>query len=517
MENQKNMSVQEFLTTIPSRNKDLPDSLTFHSTFTANGKQGMVGLLEYQGEQHVYKISQYLNYLPEHEGTIMESLNKINGFCPHFCKTLGRFSVDIDPKFRKLKNPFEISGKYPINTKVLMMEYLRNTRKLYRYIKKKDMDEDIIYSLIQQTLCALLAAQENCRFTHYDLHSNNIMIRECDPHQVSVYRVSEDKAFIIPTYGFVPVIIDYGFSYCQELDGKPVWPSLAHTDVGFMSNTYDKWSDFKLFLLTTSYEMENYHRKGTGRTFRKMIKNIFKPLSVDTESGWDTDDEVGATEYAITLFEEDIKSPFFEECIHFCTDILQTLTNLPLTPHNYDDISLSYKIVEEEFLKIENEIKSKFYLLYIFKEIVASARLLSSKYFNIALRQDAIKEFRHNIYEILEKVSKYARPKLNYEKLLCGLLLLGRQITGVLHDVCREKTKSKNKEYKKLSVKEPVEILEKVHKEFGFDWEADEQTYLQVYDFVEKKTYRIDIDDEEWRETFNNSSNEERVQMVLSI
>lgn len=514
----KNNSVREFFDSLAGvEHPSLPEGLTFHSTFTANGKQGMVGLIEYQGEQYVYKISQYLNYLASHEGTIMTCLEKIADFCPHFCKTVGRFTTSIEPNFRKVVNPFEIQSKYPVYSEVLVMEYLSGTRKFYRYLKKKSMDEDVLYSLIQQTLCALLASQQHCSFTHYDLHSNNIMVQECDSNQVSIYRVSENQVFIIPTYGFIPIIIDYGFSYCQDLDKKPVWGALAHTDVGFMSNTFDKWADFKLFLITVGYEMESYHRKGSGREFRKLIKKIFKPLSVDWESGWDESDEMSASDYAMSLLEEDIESEFFEECIHFCTDILQTLTCLPLEPHPYEDIVLSYKLVEKEFMKIEDEIKSKFYLLYIFKSIVDCAGRVSKTYLRSETRQEAVKTFRHCIYDTLNKVSKYAKPKINYEKLLCSLLLLGRQISGVVYDVCRERMKEKRRDYKKMDVKSPVEILEKIHSQFGsHEWEADDSTYFQVYDFMQKKSYRLDITDK-MRDTFNEGDKEERREMILSV
>jgi serine/threonine protein kinase len=513
MDNQ-NKPVAEFLKSLAkSPAKPLSSDLIFHSTFTANGKQGMVGLLEYGGQKYVYKISQYLNYLSLHEGDVMKCMENIIDFCPHFGRVVGCFPAKIDPNFRKLENPFVITSKYPVDMDVLVMEYLEDTRKLYRYIKKRSMDEEVIHSLIQQTLCALLASQHYCKFTHYDLHSNNVMVRRCDPNQVSVYRMAADKLYFIPTYGFQPVIIDFGFSYCKDLDGKPIRAALAHTNVGFMTNTFDLWSDFKLFLITTSYEMEQYHKRGTGKKFRKLVKKMFEPLSVEMDSGWDTGEEMSASDYALEVLEENVKSDFFDECIHFCIDILQSISTLPLEPHHYEDILTAYQVMEAEFMKIEDEIGSKFFLLYIFKGIVDGARKVDAMYSNPETRNEAVKQFRHSVYAVLDSVSKFSKPKVNYERLLCSTLLLGKQITGIVHDICKDRMRRKKKEYKNLSYHHPVEMFHTIHEQFGFDWEADENTFFQIYDYTRKTSYKVTLEEDEI-DLFNEGSYEERSAII---
>ena len=52
--------------------------------------------------------------------------------------------------------------------------------------------------------------------------------------------------------------IDFGFSFCDDLDNKPLWASLAHTDVGFMTNQFDPVADPKLLLVTMSDELKRY-------------------------------------------------------------------------------------------------------------------------------------------------------------------------------------------------------------------------------------------------------------------
>ena len=68
--------------------------LEFDQTFEKPGKQGLVGLLRPtltlksdKPLKFVFKISQYINYLVQHEYTVMKGLNEISPYCPHFCKS----------------------------------------------------------------------------------------------------------------------------------------------------------------------------------------------------------------------------------------------------------------------------------------------------------------------------------------------------------------------------------------------------------------------------------------------
>ena len=75
-------------------NEDRPweDWLEFVQSFRKPGKQGLVGLLKKRvtnddedPEYFVFKVSQYVNHLALHEGTVMKGLNDISEYCPHFC------------------------------------------------------------------------------------------------------------------------------------------------------------------------------------------------------------------------------------------------------------------------------------------------------------------------------------------------------------------------------------------------------------------------------------------------
>jgi hypothetical protein len=68
-----------------NKNKDRPwyEWLVVKTIFPRPGKQGLVGLMAAREDEtiiYVFKISQYLNYLAQHEYTVMNSLNELSDF-----------------------------------------------------------------------------------------------------------------------------------------------------------------------------------------------------------------------------------------------------------------------------------------------------------------------------------------------------------------------------------------------------------------------------------------------------
>jgi hypothetical protein len=447
-----------------NKNKDKPwhKWLNVKTIFPRPGKQGLVGLMTDENEEHTYvfKISQYINYLTQHELAVMNSLNEISEYCPHFCKGIGGIICDIDPTSRKDGNPFELGTRYPIEKEVLLMEYLKNTYKFYNYIRSSNISDDILYSTIKQTLLAISIAQKKKEFTHYDLHSNNIMMKKCDKNLVFLYVLDDENQFCIPTYGHYPVIIDYGFSFVGDMNGGPLWPTLGHTEVGFMSDRFDPIADTKLFLVTVSGEIHEKRKNKNSKKFLNIVKNIFSKLKIDWESGWDNDIDKSASDYVINLLQKfNDKSQLFTDYDHYCIDILQTLIILPLQSQNYDNIEVSYKAFINEFVKLENEIGTSFYCLYMLKGIVDAARVVHKDYLQKETRQHAVNYFQQAIYERLDTISKYCRPKnIHFEKMLCALFCLIKCMEGILYKHITKRMEKKYKSYKKLPLFTPEQM-----------------------------------------------------------
>jgi hypothetical protein len=448
-----------------NKNKNWDEWLTFSTTFEKPGKQGLVGIMtskEDENTKYVFKISQYLNYLVEHEHSVMKGLSDLALYCPHYCKSYGIINCDVDPTKRKAGNPFHIKKKNQvIQKKVLLMEYIEKSVKFCSYIRSQKLEEDILYSTIKQVLLATVLSQNKKNFAHYDLHSDNIMMKQCNKDLVFLYIIDEENQFLVPTLGHYPIIIDFGFSYVKDMDNDYMWPSMAHTDVGFMSDRFDWVADPKLFLISISHEMKVERNSKKSKKLRKIVKNMFYPLSVEWDCGWDNLNNESASNFIVELFEENNEdSHLFREYENYCVDIIQSLIILPLEPRKYDSLDQSFKAFIEEFIKIENQIGNNFYNLYILKGIIDSAREVRVDYFRGETRQDALKKFRLDTYEKIEQVAKFCKTKdIKFEKMLCSLLVLAKSMEGVYYEVIQSQMDKKEKEYKKL----PLNSIEQMY------------------------------------------------------
>lgn len=487
-----------------NKNKNWEEWLVFDKVLDKPGKQGVVGLFKTKDNKdteeqiYLFKMSQCINYLVYHELVIMQGLGELSTFCPHFCRGIGTITCKVEPN-RKSKNPFEIKSKYCIDKEILLCEYIDKSSKFYNYIKSDKISEEILYSIMKQVLMGINIAQKNKRFTHYDLHSNNVMIKKCNKDLVFIYKLDEDNQFCVPTYGYYPVIIDFGFSYIEDMDDGPLWTSLAHTDVGFMSDRFDWVADPKLFLITVSDEIKQKRGTKKSKCLRRIVRNIFSPLSIELDSGWDNVEDKAAVDYVLDILETcNNSSKIFDEYDYYCIDILQSLIILPLEEQDYSNISNTFKIFLSEWVKIENEISNEFYNLYILKQITNIARELRFEYLDEETRQTAIKTFRNGVYVAIEKVSKFCIPKkLNCEKLLCSMLVLSKNMEGIMYDTINSRMVDKEKEYSKMTLKNIEQIYAAIDVNIPNIYNYNKNTTFLIMDCVEKEYKLFDIPEEE--------------------
>jgi hypothetical protein len=485
-----------------NKGKKWDEWLEYDKTFKKPGKQGLVGLLKLKDDnsdlRYVFKISQYINYLTEHESSIMTGLNELAEYCPHFCKFVGNITCTLDPNNRKGGNPFDINCKYPIEKNIILTEYISDSYKFYDYIKSKHIHEDILYSTIKQVLMSVSIAQKVKNFSHYDLHSLNIMMRKCDTNVVFLYALDEDNQFCVPTLGHYPVVIDFGFSYIENLENNPLWPSMCHTDVGFMSNQFDPLADPKLFLVAVSSDIKEHRNTKKSKNLRTIVHNLFDKLDIDWEAGWDNTDEQGASYYVLEMLQPYNKnSVLFRYYDHYCIDLLQSLIILPLQEQEYSDIDKVYTTFLQQWIQIENEISNPFYSLYTLKGIIDAVREVRSYYIEKKTRNDAINKFRQNVYNVVNKISKFCRLKnVHFEKLLCSLIMLSRNIEGMLYDIVTTRMRKKNKEYKKLPLNNIEKIYGAIDMNITDNYVYNKDTVVYIFNLSKKCTDKYKIPEE---------------------
>ena len=506
-----------------NKDKDWQEWLNFDRILDKPGKQGIVGLFETKDRdkpKYIFKMSQDINFLINHEITIMKGLSDISSFCPHFCKGFGSIKCKTEPKYKKDNpdNPFDVKSKYPIETEVLLCEFIDKSAKFYNYIRSDKIPEAVLYSIVKQVLLAISIAQKQKKFTHYDLHSFNVMIKKCNKDLVFLYKLDEDNEFCVPTLGYYPIIIDYGFSYISDMQDNPLWPSMGHTNVGFMSDRFDWVADPKLFLVTVSEEIKNKRGSNKSKKFRRIVKNMFASLTIDWGSGWDEIEEFSASDYVLQFLEiYNESSNVFDKYDYYCIDLIESLIILPLEEQSYDGIDKTYKAFLKEWIKIENEISNHFYNLYILKQIVELARDVRPDFMNDETKKQALYDFKKGVFCAIDKVSKYVTPKnLDCEKLLCSLLLLATNIEGILFNITSKTMKKKDKEYRKLPVKSVDEIYAIISTNLGDDYVYNEKTNVMIIDAHNKNVdlYKVAESD---LEDINNLTHLARGNYIYSL
>lgn len=484
-------------------NNDLPLSewLEVEKIFKP-GKQGIVGLVRSKKDKdclYVFKVTQGINYLINHEKATMEALKSLTDYCPHFCRLFGTVSAFVDPCNQKDDNPFDCdNSRYKIEKDVLLTEYLVKSKKFCRYIYS-DVSEDILYSTIKQVLLALAIAQKEKRFTHYDLHSNNVMMKKCSRNLVFLYVLDEKSQFCVPTRGYYPVIIDYGFSYAGDMDSGYLWQSLNHTDIGFLSDRFDPIADPKLFLVTVSDEIRRARKSKQSRKLRNIVKNNFSSLPIDWDSGWDNDSKDCATDLLLRKLEKYTKlSPLFREYEYYCIDLIQSLIILPLEDQKKDNLELSFVTFLTEFIKLETQIGNPFFCLCLLKAIVDSARQVHVDYLKSQTREQAVKTFRNDISSIMSSLVNYCQLKdIDFEKMLCGLLCSVKGIEGYFYRSIEKRALEKDRQYRKVPLTTPEELALTIDVCLPEKYTFSTDTRVVVIDNIKKCTYPFELTEEQ--------------------
>ena len=177
---------------------------------SVNSKEGFIYITNFSSDiEVVVKVAQKSNGL---ESKLREyfigikSLNKLRCLIPTFVYTIGAFLYPKPTKTGKLQN--ETKNE---NTTFVVYEKI-DGETISSLLKKDKLTFKQFLNIFIQLLLGLEVAQREARFTHFDLHSDNVMIRQND---VASYNVHLDMStYSIMNPEFIPVIIDFGASTC---------------------------------------------------------------------------------------------------------------------------------------------------------------------------------------------------------------------------------------------------------------------------------------------------------------
>ncbi len=351
-----------------------------------------------QNERYIiYKIGTETPYLCRHEFAVSVSLDKLSPFLPNFMKPYDLIkNVRADPR---QKNPFvtlieEKSGseKMRLTTKkskpktfsdMALFEYINSNMTLAELIsinvkgkrqtrvtlneeiqKIKASDFKIINSLLNQLMIAILIAQKKLSFIHNDLHFDNVLICKCLQRTFMLYVFEYNSICyaLLPTYGYYPIIIDYGFSFSEDLIGGPLLTGIHHNNKGYMNHQYDEFTDFKTMLTRLSYSGYQFGLDKKDAFQSLIFDKLISKLPIDKQTGWDETKDISVSKQLvrhIRIFVDDYlksinRESFFQKYDYEMVDMIGSLIILPLRKKNTENLVETLAIFFKEWLKIEN-------------------------------------------------------------------------------------------------------------------------------------------------------------------
>ncbi len=308
------------------------NSCTF---FASDSTQGVVGKVTVEGCSHpdeakvtggseiVFKVSHEVDNVIEHESTILQGLTTFKEFFPHFVGYYGTGvfqAVEREVKKRKGRDSKreliklisstdpgivkEFNGCTIIPKSVLFLEYLSDqlefesllsTRRVSKFFNppREGVNDREIYrlrrqlipSILLQLLFALHVAQTDQQFTSYDFHTGNVLIRRCEADSLFLY-VCRNKSYLVPTYGYYPVVIDMGFAHSSSVTGKPLLSQTVHYHRGFQSAVYDGLRDAYHITVSVFRYLSEKHPKTAFSGVYTIIQDAFHGLPILDETGW---------------------------------------------------------------------------------------------------------------------------------------------------------------------------------------------------------------------------------------
>ena len=412
---------------------------TFVNVFKRKGVQAICGTLtkklkfDSNNTEHdinqsiVYKVGAHPERSLEHEEYIMKECNKLREVSPHFVYLYHSKDLNITNKF------IDDNGKYSCNCenckcekknkkedtlftisnepkeykcrKVLFIEYVSNI-----HLKHALRSNDDHLSACQ-LIMSMAAIQQGIEFNglcHYDLHIDNILLKECDPHSYFAYKFKNGKTLLTPTRGYYPVFIDFGTSYIHSYikpeNNNNCKTSVINTHNGLQSTVFDKFIDAHQLIFSSMFELEKiserYHYIST------LFMKYFKHVTVYRETGWKKlpFDIFNQLLNKLEDFDPEIENiyPIMQTQQSDLIEILSLSIPLPFKPASDDTIK---GFCKKYNLKYKNNGESTDYMIgYLFKQLCIQITNIQRSLNLIKASEDDCNINEDEIYYILREI-----------------------------------------------------------------------------------------------------------------
>jgi hypothetical protein len=529
-------------------------NLQYYKTFDEDSSQGIVGLLKPSKEKattifeinpngvvdsstsyfyvqdepsfsiFVFKVPLEVSGLIDHEYAVSKDLECLSGCLPNFNRVLG-IKRDVKCSLRDEKsegayfNPFK-QRNASILRDVSILEYIPSKTTLLQFVKKKQFGSQT-RSLLHQLVLAIFIAQQEVKFSHYDLHLENVLIRKCVTRTFFLYKFEfggVQMSRLLFSGGFFPVLFDYGFAFSQGLNYKSFKNSFYYSNKGYTPFVFDDTVDFRTLMVRLNGV------RGCPRDLQTYVEDTFLRgvIKIDKETGWikSKTDSIGRT-VSNKLHKYFPSRGFLNIYLDEIVDLFGTLIKLPIDTR-YNPIGVSpdmQEVVDDfvgEFAKIETWFTSSDDKLNVLRKIINLADLLISQ---IPEGEKTIskKKFKLEMFQIFDSFGDFVDVQnLNYEKFLSSLVELSNYIENVVWAEYQRYQKT----FKLSSSATSWELFQALESFF-------EPTYphsfvdgdsVVVFDCVDKTTSSFDLVDKETIKVLNSQKSVNgQIEFIMSL
>ena len=498
-------------------------SIVFQEYINKLGNYGIVGKLVvnlvvdnpiHQSESLViFKFSNRVDYLTDHEVTVLKDLTKVRKFLPHVVGYYGDRLLPISETFfdqgkTRIKNdPFNSSsvqeneqkeekgeeGIQTIPQRVLFQEYIKG-ESFYSILLKNN--QRVINSQLLQLLLVLEVAQNLISFVHYDLHAENILLVRCSIDDLFLFKI-RGRFYLVPTFGYYPKIFDAGLSYSVSVATKKLCSSITNYHQGFQPVIFDPIQDIHHLLLSTFYLLEEGNQ--IYSTLSNLTKIIFSSLPIWRRKGWkDLPHDIERIVLKKISIESDAYSdPFFANYDSSILAIINSLISLPFVEGETSFILTSNKKSGNEKVEKNVEVWSVF-----LREFNALIKMKSDGEKKKQLSPQKKLHLLKVIVETIQTLGINIRQKdiqagfdqlLNFEevklkRLSSALIFLSKKLSANYYYLLKDHQALLNRKYLDLSISSPLDLYLFLAKNLTphfivtplsnvYLWDADTQSY----------------------------------------
>ena len=208
----------------------------------------------------------------------LTQLNKLRYYLPNFMMTYGQFKC-IKPSvstekiyFKKMFHPKGNYVNYTLYERIVGIS-------LETYLTSYKLKYETFINCFVQLLFALEKAQEKCGFTHFDLHYDNIILKESNISEYDVY--CNGVKYTVEIDDYIPVIIDYGHACVKKYNGN-TYRYIGYGDfpehgmMNFIVPGYDMYKIMYFCIYKLYREIQNNSEKTSSES--KKILNMFRKI-----------------------------------------------------------------------------------------------------------------------------------------------------------------------------------------------------------------------------------------------